>query len=113
MWQYLYPGDEELNNLFTFMDEIFMNDILLLGHTHFPFVLKNDKKEIKKDLMIINPGSVGLPRDGDQRASYAVLDVKKMDAKIERVEYDVQKVVDKIYELGWPKYYAERLLEGK
>lgn len=111
--EYILPNDEQIPSYFSLMNEFTDSDILLHGHTHIPFIIKNDKKETKKDLMIINPGSVGIPRDGDWRASYTVIDIKNMDARNERVEYDVQKVVDMIYQKKWPKYYAERLIEGK
>ena len=61
-------------------------DFVLVGHTHFPYEL------FTSGARVINPGSVGLPRDGDPRASYAVLE----DAKVtfRRAEYDVQKTLD-------------------
>lgn len=60
-------------------------DYVCVGHTHQPFVL--DVNGIK----VVNPGSVGLQRDGDPRARYAVIDGD--DIQLKRVEYDVEKTV--------------------
>ena len=57
-------------------------DFVLVGHTHFPYEL------FTSGARVINPGSVGLPRDGDPRASYAVLEGAKVTFR--RAEYDVQ-----------------------
>ncbi len=82
-------------------------DVLLLGHTHVPFV-----KEIQGTL-VVNPGSVGQPRDGDPRASYATLDLENLDAEIHRVEYDVERVQEAVREEGLPETLAERLEHGR
>lgn len=60
-------------------------DYVCVGHTHTPFVL--DVNGVK----VINPGSVGLQRDGDPRARYAVIDGD--DIRLKRIEYDVERTV--------------------
>ena len=61
---------------------------------------------------LINVGSVGQPRDGDPRASYAVLDGKTIN--FHRIEYDVRTTMDKIYATpGLPNYLADRLIVGR
>jgi len=64
--------------------------------------------------MVGNPGSVGQPRDGDARASFAILTVSegKVNFEIRRVEYDVDSVADKISRMGLPVFLAERLYIG-
>lgn len=57
-------------------------DVLCVGHTHLPAVLPFQGK------LLINPGSVGQPKDGDPRASYAVWEDGK--AEIRRVAYDIE-----------------------
>lgn len=57
-------------------------EIILVGHTHVPFQLEVDGK------LVINPGSVGMPRDGDPRASYCVIEGDEI--RFERVEYDIE-----------------------
>ena len=61
---------------------------------------------------MINPGSVGQPRDKDPRASYGIIDVGNMDAEIIRVDYDIDSVVKRIEEFGLPKQLGERLYVG-
>jgi len=60
-------------------------DIILVGHTHLPMILRFGKK------IVVNPGSVGQPRDGDPRAAYAVID--DGEPRLERCEYDVESTV--------------------
>lgn len=64
--------------------EAYEADIFLVGHTHYQLVKR------WKDKLIINPGSVGQPRDCSRRACYAVLDLTLGDVKVilERVPYD-------------------------
>jgi putative phosphoesterase len=61
-------------------------DILLVGHTHLPMVMRVGKK------LVVNPGSVGQPRDGDPRAAYAV--VEDGEPRLKRAAYDVRATVN-------------------
>ncbi len=81
-------------------------DILVLGHTHKPFV-----RELKAG-MIVNPGAVGQPRDGDWRTSLAILEPERMKAKIVRLPYDFEKVRLKVEEVGFPGILGDRLARG-
>jgi len=67
-------------------------DIVCVGHTHLPFEIKLD------GIRVINPGSVGQPRDGDPRCSYAVID----DGKVifHRVEYDIDATIRQMRSTG-------------
>jgi len=82
--------------------------IVLLGHTHMPMLHK-----FEGDLLA-NPGSVGQPRDGDPRASFALLSLSEGDVRFEvqRVRYDVGLVADRILSNGLPRFLAERLYTG-
>lgn len=82
-------------------------DILVLGHTHKPFV-----RPLKMGL-IVNPGGLGQPRDGNWRTSFAILEPKKKDAKIIRLPYDVESVRSKIEEVGLPQILSDRLKIGR
>jgi len=62
---------------------------------------------------LINPGSVGQPRDGDPRAAYAVFDSEAKQVEYYRVEYDVASAQRKIHEAGLPPILAERLSVGR
>ncbi|MHA1449041.1 MAG: metallophosphoesterase family protein, partial [Candidatus Hodarchaeales archaeon] len=106
--EYIYPNTREFDELLPFMELTELN-FLLLGHTHSPFIFY--REEDKR--MILNPGSVGQPRDGDPRASYAVIDIDSMKARIERVEYDIDQVISDMDNLGFPQNLKKRLKLGK
>jgi predicted phosphodiesterase len=82
--------------------------IVLLGHTHMPMLYRFENG------VLANPGSVGQPRDGDHRASFAILTVSQGDVRFEvqRVEYNVGLVADRIISSGLPSFLAERLYMG-
>ena len=98
---YIYP-DEATEELLEYDNA----DLLILGHTHVPFV------NVFERGVIINPGSVGQPRDGDPRASYALVDLKNKKYEIKRVEYPIDEVYNKIIEEGLPAFLGERLYIG-
>lgn len=78
------------------------NDLFLVGHTHRAML-----RELK-GRKIVNPGSVGQPRDGDPRASYAVLEDGRLELK--RVSYDLESVVRKVRELRLESWAEEQLI---
>lgn len=94
------------------------------GHTHLPAVyfmkdgivgslsLEHDIRLEKDSSYLINPGSIGQPRDRDPRASFAVFDTKKRLVSLHRVAYDIQSTVEKISSAGLPERLAERLKLG-
>ena len=67
-------------------------DFLCVGHTHLPFHLDLGRCQI------LNPGSVGQPRDGDPRAAYAIIENGHVELK--RVDYDVEAAVRQLEESG-------------
>jgi putative phosphoesterase len=77
-------------------------DVVCVGHTHQPYVLEVD------GTLVVNPGSVGLPRDGDPRASYAILDNRQVELK--RYEYPVEKTVAAVAATALPERAKESLL---
>lgn len=81
-------------------------DVLVFGHTHQPWVAEYG------GVLFVNCGSVGKPKDGDPRASFAVLEVAggELWATIERVEYDAESVAREVAESGLPTEYAEKLV---
>ena len=100
--RYLYPIYPD-SYFKQFLRDI---DILVLGHTHIPMIKKIDKK------IVLNPGSVGQPRDGDPRASLFFLDPEKMEIKAKRVEYNIESVRKKIIKNRLPDFLWERLYSG-
>jgi predicted phosphodiesterase len=97
------------------------------GHTHFPFVyvkrdgvvegtfLEGSAVEVKLEKgasYLINPGSVGQPRDRDPRASFAIYDSDQRTVRIHRAEYDIAEAQRKILDENLPGALAERLALG-
>lgn len=115
-------SDAETN--FSLMAESGGEMIGFFGHTHIPAVyFKKDGRvdrlsldediRLEKDVSyLINPGSIGQPRDRDPRASFAVYDAKKRLVTFHRVGYDIQATADKISEAGLPERLGERLKLG-
>ena len=62
---------------------------------------------------LINPGSVGQPRDGDWRASYALWDLESSFIELVRVEYPVRRTQEKLAKAQWPTYLVKRLATGE
>jgi predicted phosphodiesterase len=61
---------------------------------------------------MVNPGSVGQPRDGDSRAAYAIFDLERGVVEFRRVEYDIESAANKIRMAGLPEVLAARLFDG-
>ncbi len=82
-------------------------DILVLGHTHIQF-----KKEFPEGV-IVNPGSVGQPRDGNPDAAFAVLDTASGKIELKRASYDIEKVIEDMLAAHLPEKLAFRLRAGR
>ena len=82
-------------------------DVLVMGHTHVQHHERYD------DGVVLNPGSVGQPRDDDPRAAYAVVDLGALTVEEHRVEYDVDRVVEAVEAAGLPRQTGERLRKGR
>lgn len=76
------------------------------GHTHVPAVFRMGER------MVVNPGSVGQPRDGDPRAAYALLHADGPAITFHRVAYDVTATQRRIRHRALPEFLAERLAHG-
>jgi len=98
--RYTYPEDFSPGLL---EDE----EVLIMGHTHVQAAEKYDEG------IVMNPGSVGQPRDENPRAAYAVLDLDAMSVDLHRVAYDVEAVRDAVREAGLPSRIGDRLIEGR
>ncbi|MFC3959674.1 metallophosphoesterase family protein [Halovivax cerinus] len=98
--RYTYPEEFSPRML---ADEV----VLVMGHTHVQHA------ETFAEGIVVNPGSVGQPRDGDPRAAYAVCDLAAMTVETHRVAYDVDRVQDAIADVGLPDRTATRLARGE
>ena len=83
-------------------------DILVMGHTHVPWTDRFPKYR----LTVVNPGSVGQPRDGNPQASFAILDTKKVAVDFHRTKYDVGRAARAVIAAGLPPGLADRLYTG-
>jgi predicted phosphodiesterase len=113
--------------------EAFGTQICLLGHTHYPRIcrqvasgergqpswettdvfeqaLRGGSCEFGAERLILNPGSIGQPRDGDPRASYAILDSVARSFAVQRVPYDVEAAQSRVR--AWLKRAPAELLNG-
>jgi putative phosphoesterase len=99
---YLYEDEAQ-----EFLLSMAKCDLLVLGHTHVPFIRRFASG------IIMNPGSVGQPRDDDPDASYSIFDTETRKVKNIRVSYDIEKVSARTREVGLPKSLAERLWHGQ
>jgi putative phosphoesterase len=82
-------------------------DVLVMGHTHV------QAHQVYDEGIVMNPGSVGQPRDGDHRAAFAVVDVEEWTVEEHRVEYDTDAVISKVVEEGLPREIGFRLAQGR
>jgi putative phosphoesterase len=80
---------------------------LVMGHTH---VQHHERYE---EGVVMNPGSVGQPRDSDPRAAYAVLDMDEGTVDERRVEYDIETVQEQVRAAGLPEPIGTRLEDGR
>lgn len=121
VWEYV------LNTLSARLNfEHFDTPFCFVGHSHIQsiFQLNEDTDRVTlqipklghvlelKPRMILNPGSVGQPRDRDPRAAYAIYDSQQRTWEICRVDYNVPDVQQRIREAGLPEKHAVRLGEG-
>ncbi|MBI4478035.1 MAG: metallophosphoesterase family protein [Acidobacteria bacterium] len=103
--------------------------LCLFGHTHVPLVLRMGAEGLEMDDLattgphtvtippngryLVNPGSVGQPRDGDPRAAYAMVDTEARSMTLFRQAYALDEAQRKIFSAGLPAVLAQRLGVGR
>jgi diadenosine tetraphosphatase ApaH/serine/threonine PP2A family protein phosphatase len=123
----LHP--EEFTYIFSIYDaeDAFMAfdfSVCFVGHTHVPIVYNHigGPKSLEpgkpfaldpSDRYIINPGSIGQPRDGDNRASFLIFDPGERIVTLHRLEYDIEAEAKDILDAGLPARFADRLFRGR
>lgn len=104
----------------------FKTQFCLVGHSHQPVVFNCDETEdssaryfmpdgpvaTSEGRLIINPGSVGQPRDGNPNAAYAIFDSKQQLIRLYRVPYDIRSTQEKMQAHGLPVRLTARLSYG-
>jgi diadenosine tetraphosphatase ApaH/serine/threonine PP2A family protein phosphatase len=125
IWEYLYDYDSARAQL-----SLQQTPFAFVGHTHVPMLVTERPEsaegcEMRRlgdgevvelnsgPRLVLNPGSVGQPRDGDSRASYGILDTDAGTFKLRRVEYEIATTQKLMEEAGLPDWLAERLSIGR
>lgn len=121
IWEYMLTASQARANFAHFSTAC-----CLIGHTHVPaiFVAEGEGAEqglyakpgtvvrTGKTRLMLNPGSVGQPRDHDARAAYALYDAASGRFEFRRVPYDIEATQAKMLRAGLPAVLAERLAHG-
>lgn len=106
--------------------EIMDTDLAMVGHTHVPRVFRSVQDQVfvsepeaddvlavvPGERLIVNPGGVGQPRDGDPRAAFSIYDPDARTITFRRVPYKIGVAQRKIREAGLPRILADRLSQG-
>jgi diadenosine tetraphosphatase ApaH/serine/threonine PP2A family protein phosphatase len=104
----------------------FETRICLFGHTHFPMVYAQDDDGMHESIgapgpaaplpggrLMLNPGSVGQPRDGDPASAYLLIDLDAQTLEFRRVPYDIERTQALMRDVRLPTWLAERLSHGR
>ena len=121
VWEYITSPAVAAANLGSFRTWL-----CLFGHTHIPAIFRasdghveaisattGDPVRLDARRALINPGSVGQPRDGIPESSYAILDDREATVEFHRVAYDIAETQRRMHALDLPPRLAERLAWGR
>jgi len=120
VWEYVLDDEAAVATI-----ELAGSPLVLVGHSHYALqVLKTDdavvgglapfgtELELGGVRALLNPGSVGQPRDSDPRAAWLLLDLESQQASFRRTEYDIEQTQREMREAGLPEMLAARLSLG-
>ena len=120
IWEYVLSDEGALATL-----ELAHSPLVLVGHSHVALRVVESGDELEGGLApagtevelggtraLLNPGSVGQPRDGDPRAAYLLLDLDAQRASFRRVEYDLERTQREMRDAGIPEILGARLAIG-
>ena len=120
IWEYVLSDEGALATL-----ELAESPLVLVGHSHVALRVVQSGEDVEGGVApagtevelegvraLLNPGSVGQPRDGEPRAAYLLLDLDAQQASFRRVEYDVERTQREMREAGLPELLAARLSLG-
>jgi len=121
VWEYVLALDQALECM-----EQQSAPVSLIGHSHVALYFSDGGNggeggqapadhtlELSEGRWLINPGSVGQPRDGDPRAAWLELDTEARTATYRRVDYEIDRAAEAIREAGLPEMLADRLYIGQ
>jgi diadenosine tetraphosphatase ApaH/serine/threonine PP2A family protein phosphatase len=121
VWEYVLTPDAVEDAL-----ERAPRPIVLVGHSHVALAITRANNGLEGGLVpdgtvldldtgspwLLNPGSVGQPRDGDPRAAWLLLDLDRSEAGFHRVDYPIEQTQREMVDAGLPESLAERLEHG-
>lgn len=118
MWEYVWDADAAHGSLERATTPLSCN-----GHTHVPAVFVREgghtrrrpgtgTVRVDQGSALVNPGSVGQPRDRDPRASWALLDTAAGNVRFMRTAYDIAETQRRMHARGLPRFLAQRLADG-
>jgi diadenosine tetraphosphatase ApaH/serine/threonine PP2A family protein phosphatase len=121
VWDYVLTEDAAIESL-----ALTTAPLVLIGHTHVPLAIRTEGGSIAGGIAaggtevaldgkrwLLNPGSVGQPRDGDPRAAWLLVDLGARTASFRREEYAVERTQEEILACGLPEVLAARLAVGQ
>jgi predicted phosphodiesterase len=120
VWEYVLTEEAARATL-----ELSTATIVLVGHSHVALAIAQESGEVVGGLApggtevalegrwLLNPGSVGQPRDGDPRAAWLLLDLSRRFAAFRRVAYSVERTQSEMRDRGLPELLASRLARGE
>jgi len=120
---YIFSSKDIAENFSLMKEKLPAMSVCFFGHTHYQVAYGYHLGEFERisstefplqegQLYLINPGSVGQPRDHDSRAAFLVVDFERMEVAFRRIEYDIEACRDKILANSLPVELANRLLKG-
>ncbi|MBN1572902.1 MAG: metallophosphoesterase family protein [Deltaproteobacteria bacterium] len=121
--EYIFSADSAIYNM-EFMTEQFGVSLCFFGHTHVVAAyslkskevsfLEGDTINIEDEVQyLINPGSIGQPRDGDPRAAFLIFDEEEKRVEFHRFPYDIDRVYKAIIDTGQDEFLGKRLYLGR
>ncbi len=114
LWDYVFPSQAtEILASISQSEPEPEPRIVALGHTHVPLLTRTQPKLGRAPIIVLNPGSVGQPRDGDSRASCAIFDTESLAVVFERVAYDIDAVAAAVRASSLPTAIGDRLFQGR
>jgi diadenosine tetraphosphatase ApaH/serine/threonine PP2A family protein phosphatase len=122
VWEYVLSGEQAEAGM-----DANPQRIGLIGHSHVALFFSRSadgdlrgaeasdgaRLDLREGDWLVNPGSVGQPRDGDPRAAWLELDTEQMSAVFHRVPYEIERAAQPVIEAGLPSRLANRLYTGQ
>jgi diadenosine tetraphosphatase ApaH/serine/threonine PP2A family protein phosphatase len=120
VWEYVLTEEAAVATL-----ELSTAPLVLVGHSHVALAVTADNGRVSggparggskvtlEGRRLLNPGSVGQPRDGDRRAAWMLLDLEERFAEFRRVPYSIERTQAEMRERGLPQALAARLERGE